>query len=141
MFYSSVSPSKEMRAAADEASTLVSEYSGEDSVSARIWEAKVAVEKQLKSSGAWDDTLKPEERRLVETMLEGNRGGVARTKEVREERAVLNKELSDLAAEFEVRAGRLISARPISNDNHSPPRKTVSKKRQRSSFLHHATCH
>jgi metallopeptidase MepB len=67
-----------------------------------IFDAQVAAEKNIKSSGQWDK-LSAEDRRLIDKMiLDGKRAGLALPAEKREKLTELKKELSQACLEFSV---------------------------------------
>jgi hypothetical protein len=76
-FYRLVSPSKDLRDAATKAENILLNYSVEASMRLDLFQAQLATEMNLKSSGEWD-RLDSESRRLVEKMiLDGKRAGLA----------------------------------------------------------------
>ncbi|KAF5382609.1 hypothetical protein D9615_002965 [Tricholomella constricta] len=99
-FYQNVSPTKELRDASNEAESLVRQFSVESSMRLDVYHAKVAAQKNLKESGAWDK-LSPEEKRLVDKMiLDGTRAGLALPEKERIELTALKKELSQVCLDF-----------------------------------------
>lgn len=99
-FYKNVSPSKELRDASNEADALLRDYNVDASLRVDVFNAKVAAEKNIKTSGK---VLTPEEQRLVEKMiLEGKRDGLALPEDEREELKKLQKALSQTCLEFSV---------------------------------------
>lgn len=67
-FYQNVSPSKELRDASNEAEALLQAYGVESSMRVDVFQAKVAAEKNIKESGAWE-SLTAEEKRLTDKMV------------------------------------------------------------------------
>ena len=121
----SVSPSKELREAADQAETLLNDFDVEVSTRVDVFKAKIAAEENIKESGLWDQ-LSSEERRLVDKMvwqlfdycydrlspsdagrflqiLDGKRLGLGLPAEKVAELTALKKELSQVISEYEVR--------------------------------------
>ncbi|KZT12028.1 Metalloprotease [Laetiporus sulphureus 93-53] len=97
-FYQNVSSSKELRDASNAGEVLVRDYGVESSMRLDVFQAKVAAEKNIKTSG---ETLGPEEQRLIEKMLlDGRRAGLALPEKEREELMKLKKELSQASLEF-----------------------------------------
>jgi len=100
LFYQNVSTSKELRDAANAAEVLLREYGIETSMRLDVYQAKVNAEKNIKTS---DDTLNPEEKRLVEKLiLDGKRAGLSLPEKERKELEKLQKELSQTCVEFSV---------------------------------------
>ncbi|KAF8905842.1 hypothetical protein CPB84DRAFT_1726845 [Gymnopilus junonius] len=99
-FYKNVSPSKELRDAADKAESLLNDFEVERSIRLDVFAAKAFAEDNIKQSNHWDK-LSPEERRLVEKMiLDGKRNGLALSADERAELTVLKKELKQVCSEF-----------------------------------------
>ena len=100
IFYQNVSPSKELRDAANAAEVLLREYGIEMSMRLDVYQAKVNAEKNIKAS---DRKLNPEEERLVEKLLlDGKRAGLDLPEQERKELEKLKKELSQVSVEFSV---------------------------------------
>lgn len=101
-FYGYVSPSQELREAANEAEALIKGFSIEASLRLDVQKAKEAAEAHLKESGEWDK-LTPESQRLVQKMLlDGKRNGLTLPEKERNEYAELNKQLTTASIEFNV---------------------------------------
>lgn len=67
-----------------------------------VFKVKIAAEKNMRESGAWDK-LSDEQQRLVEKMvLDGKRAGLALPEKEREELMKLKKELSQACLDFSV---------------------------------------
>jgi metallopeptidase MepB len=99
-FYQNVSPSKELRDASNEAEQLVRDFGVESSMRIDVYNAKVAAQKNIESSGK---KLNPEEQRLVEKMVqEGKRAGLGLPEADRERLTAWKKELSQVCLEFSV---------------------------------------
>ncbi|PPQ96842.1 hypothetical protein CVT26_006011 [Gymnopilus dilepis] len=119
----SVSPSKEVREAADQAETLLNDFDVEASTRVDVFKAKLAAEKNIKEAGLWDQ-LSSEERRLVDKMvwrlfgyrcgrlsrshaerftqiLDGKRLGLGLPAEKVAKLTSLKKELSQVISEYE----------------------------------------
>lgn len=97
-FYQNVSPSKELRDAANEAASMQRDQ--EVSVEMRIdlFQAKQAALKNIEQSAV---ALDAEEQRLVRKMLQdGTRAGLALPEDKREELSKLKKELSATCLQF-----------------------------------------
>lgn len=100
LFYQNVSPSKELRDAANAAELLLRDYGIEISMRVDVYQAKVNAEKNIKASNG---KLNPEEERLVEKLLlDGKRAGLNLPDEERKELEKLQKELSQTCVEFSV---------------------------------------
>ncbi|KAJ7366807.1 metallopeptidase MepB [Mycena albidolilacea] len=100
-FYQNVSPSKPLRDASTDADGLVRDYGVESSMRLDVFQAKLAAEKNIKSSGLWEK-LSSEEQRLVDKMiLEGKRAGLGLPEAERNTLTVLQKELSQVCLEFD----------------------------------------
>ncbi|KAJ7670262.1 hypothetical protein B0H17DRAFT_948922 [Mycena rosella] len=100
-FYQNVSPNKELRDASTEADSAVRDYSVESSMRLDVYQAKLAAEKNIKSSGLWEK-LSDEAQRLIEKMiLDGKRAGLGLTESKRNTLIVLQKELSQVCLEFD----------------------------------------
>ncbi|KAJ7175804.1 metallopeptidase MepB [Mycena filopes] len=103
-FYQNVSPSKALRDASTASDGLVRDYSVESAMRLDVFQAKVAAEENIKSSGVWD-TLSSEDRRLIEKMvaqiLDGKRSGLGLPEAERTELTVKKKELSAVCLEFD----------------------------------------
>ncbi|KAJ6508867.1 metallopeptidase MepB [Mycena sanguinolenta] len=100
-FYQNVSPSKQLRDASTDADGLVRDYSVESSMRLDVFEAKLAAEKNIKSSGLWEK-LSSEEQRLVDKMiLAGKRAGLGLPEAERNTLTALQKELSQVCLEFD----------------------------------------
>ncbi|KAJ7784621.1 metallopeptidase MepB [Mycena metata] len=100
-FYQNVAPSKALRDASTAADSLVRDYGVESSMRLDVFQAKVAAEKNIKSSGVWEK-LNSEEQRLVEKMiLDGKRSGLDLPEAERNTLTVLQKELSQVCLEFD----------------------------------------
>jgi len=67
-FYQSVSSSKEIRDASNDAESLVRDFGVDASMRLDVFNAKVAAERNIKASHQWEK-LSAEERRLVEKMV------------------------------------------------------------------------
>jgi Zn-dependent oligopeptidase len=79
---------------------MLRDYDVEISMRPDIFQAKLAAEKNMKSSGEWD-RLDSESQRLVEKMIvDGKRAGLALPEEERDELKALKKALSDLCLQF-----------------------------------------
>ena len=91
-FYQQVSTSKELRDASNQAEILIRDFGVESSMRIDVYNAKVAAQKNIKSSGK---KLNPEEQRLVEKMIQdGSRAGLALPEPDRERLTEWKKELS-----------------------------------------------
>jgi Zn-dependent oligopeptidase len=100
IFYQNVSPSKELRDAANAAEVLLREYGIGVSMRLDVYQAKANAEKNIKASGR---KLNPEEERLVEKLiLDGKRAGLDLPDKERNELEKLKKELSQTCVEFSV---------------------------------------
>ncbi|KAJ7935586.1 metallopeptidase MepB [Mycena leptocephala] len=100
-FYQNVSPSKELRDASTDADSLVRAYGVESSMRLDVYQAKLAAEKNIKSSGLWEK-LSSEEQRLIDKMiLQGKRSGLGLPEDERNTLTVLQKELSQVCLEFD----------------------------------------
>ncbi|KAJ7794145.1 hypothetical protein B0H14DRAFT_2923888 [Mycena olivaceomarginata] len=100
-FYQNVSPSKPLRDASTDADGLVRDYGVESSMRLDVFQAKLAAEKHIKSSGLWEK-LSSEEQRLVDKMiLAGKRAGLGLPEAERNTLTVLQKELSQVCLEFD----------------------------------------
>ncbi|KAF7365271.1 Metallopeptidase MepB [Mycena venus] len=100
-FYQNVSPSKELRDASNDADGLVRDYGVESSMRLDVFQAKLAAEKNIKSSGLWEK-LSSEEQRLIDKMiLAGKRAGLGLPEAERNTLTVLQKELSQVCLEFD----------------------------------------
>lgn len=99
-FYQNVAISKELRDASTQAEQLQRDFGVEDSMRLDVFQAKVAAEKNLRESGAFE-RLTGEQRRLVEKMiLDGKRAGLALPEEEKTQLMALQKELSQVVVEF-----------------------------------------
>ncbi|KAG6335973.1 hypothetical protein ID866_3126 [Astraeus odoratus] len=99
-FYQNVATSKELRDASTQAEQLQRDFSVEESMRLDVFQAKLAAEKNLRDSGAFEK-LTSEQQRLVEKMvLDGRRAGLALPEEEREILMALKKELSQVTVEF-----------------------------------------
>ncbi|KAG6917456.1 hypothetical protein DXG01_002433 [Tephrocybe rancida] len=99
-FYQNVSPSKELRDAANEAESVVRQFGIESSMRLDVFNAKVAAQNNLKESGEWDK-LSAEEKRLVDkSILDGTRAGLALPETERTKLTTLKKELSQACLDF-----------------------------------------
>ncbi|KAI9465435.1 Metalloprotease [Lactarius psammicola] len=97
-FYQHVSTSKELRDASNEAEILVRDFGVESSMRIDVYNAKVAAQKNIESSGK---ELKQEEQRLVEKMVQdGTRAGLFLPEADRERLTEWKKELSQVCLEF-----------------------------------------
>lgn len=67
-FYQSVSPSKEIRDASNDAESLIRDFGVEASMRLDVFTAKVGAEKNIKASNQWEK-LSAEEQRLIERMV------------------------------------------------------------------------
>lgn len=106
-FYQNVSPSKELRDASNEAEQLTNDFGVESSMRIDVFNAKIAAQKNIEASGK---ELNPEERRLVEKMVQdGTRAGLALPEADRERLTVWKKELSQVCLEFSVSTFHSIS--------------------------------
>lgn len=104
-FYQNVSPSQELRDAANAAEVAVKDFLVDSSMRLDVFRAKQAAKKNIEESKR---VLSPEERRLVEKMiLDGTRAGLALPDAEREKLTALNKELSQTCSEFCVSAAVL----------------------------------
>ncbi|KAJ7095922.1 metallopeptidase MepB [Mycena belliarum] len=100
-FYQNVSPSKELRDASTAADSLVRDYGVESSMRLDVFNAKLAAEENIKTSGLWTK-LSDEEQRLVEKMvLDGKRAGLGLPEDKRNILTGLQKELSQVCLEFD----------------------------------------
>ncbi|KAF7346236.1 Metallopeptidase MepB [Mycena sanguinolenta] len=100
-FYQNVSPSKALRDASTDADGLVRDYNVESSMRLDVFQAKLAAEKNIKSSGLWEK-LSSEEQRLIDKMiLEGKRAGLGLPEAERNTLTKLQKELSQVCLEFD----------------------------------------
>ncbi|KAJ7254409.1 hypothetical protein B0H12DRAFT_1115452 [Mycena haematopus] len=100
-FYQNVSPSKQLRDASTDADGLVRDYGVESSMRLDVFQAKLAAEKNMKSSGLWEN-LSSEEQRLVDKMiLAGKRAGLGLPEAERNTLTTLQKELSQVCLEFD----------------------------------------
>ncbi|KAG2069924.1 zincin [Suillus decipiens] len=99
-FYQNVSTSHELRDASNQAEVLQRDFDVEESMRPDVFKAKVAAEKNLRSSGEWEK-LSDEQRRLVEKMvLDDKRAGLALPENEREVLMRLKKELSQACLDF-----------------------------------------
>ncbi|KAL1748030.1 hypothetical protein HDZ31DRAFT_30711 [Schizophyllum fasciatum] len=99
-FYQNVSPSKELRDASNDAEGLCRDFGVTSSMRLDVFKAKAAAEKNLKSSGQYDN-LSPEDKRLVDKMiLDGKRAGLALSDDKRDALMSLKKELSQTCLQF-----------------------------------------
>ena len=123
-FYQNVSTSKQLRDASNEAEVLVRDYGVDASMRLDVFQAKVAAEKNIKTSGR---KLDAEEQRLVDKMLlDGKRAGLALPEAQRTELMKLKKELSQTSLEFSVSTTRVyIISRAL---NHLYYRKTTMRR-------------
>ncbi|KAI9465436.1 Metalloprotease [Lactarius psammicola] len=97
-FYQHVSTSKELRDASNEAEVLVRDFGVESSMRIDVYNAKVAAQKNIESSGK---KLNQEEQRLVEKMVQdGTRAGLSLPEADRERLTEWKKELSQVCLEF-----------------------------------------
>ncbi|KAF8208884.1 metallopeptidase MepB [Mycena galopus ATCC 62051] len=100
-FYQNVSPSKELRDASTNSDGLVRDYGVESSMRLDVFQAKLAAEKNIKSSGLWEQ-LSSEDQRLVDKMiLAGKRAGLGLPEADRNTLTLLQKELSQVCLEFD----------------------------------------
>ncbi|KAJ7134561.1 hypothetical protein C8R44DRAFT_770807 [Mycena epipterygia] len=100
-FYQNVSPSKQLRDASTDADSIVRDYGVESSMRIDVFQAKLAAEKNIKSSGLWEK-LSSEEQRLVDKMiLDGKRSGLGLPESERNTLTLLQKELSQVCLEFD----------------------------------------
>ncbi|KAI0349471.1 Metalloprotease [Trametes cingulata] len=96
--YQNVSPSQELRDAANQAEVLVQDFRVDSSMRLDVFRAKQGAKKNIAVSG---QKLSPEEQRLVDKMiLDGTRAGLALPDAEREKLTKLNKELSQTCSEF-----------------------------------------
>lgn len=99
-FYQNVATSKELRDASTEAEQLQRDFAVEESMRLDVFQAKIAAEKNLHESSAFEKLTK-EQQRLVEKMvLDGKRAGLALPQQERESLVALKKELSHITVEF-----------------------------------------
>ncbi|KAH7885032.1 hypothetical protein F5I97DRAFT_1810510 [Phlebopus sp. FC_14] len=99
-FYQNVATSKELRDASTEAEKLQRDFAVEESMRLDVFLAKVAAERNLRASGAYEK-LSKEQQRLVEKMvLDGKRAGLSLPEKEREELMALKKELSQACLDF-----------------------------------------
>ncbi|KAI0632166.1 metallopeptidase MepB [Trametes polyzona] len=97
-FYQNVSPSKELRDAANAAEVAVTDFLVDSSMRIDVFRAKQAARKNIHESGR---PLTQEERRLMDKMiLDGTRSCLALAETERAELQNLNKELSQACIEF-----------------------------------------
>lgn len=102
-FYQNVSPSKELRDAANEAASMQREQDVEVSMRIDLFQAKQAALKNIEQSAK---ALDAEEQRLVRKMLQdGIRAGLALPEDKRKELSKLKKELSATCLQFIVSLG------------------------------------
>lgn len=102
-FYQNVATSKELRDASTNAEQLQRDFAVEESMRLDVFQAKIAAEKNLRESGAFEKLTK-EQQRLVEKMvLDDKRAGLALPQQERESLMALKKELSQVTVEFTVR--------------------------------------
>ncbi|KAJ6584908.1 hypothetical protein B0H19DRAFT_926190 [Mycena capillaripes] len=100
-FYQNVSPSKQLRDASTDADSAVRDYGVESSMRLDVYQAKLAAEKTIKSSGLWEK-LSSEEQRLIDKMiLAGKRAGLGLPESERNTLMALQKELSQVCLEFD----------------------------------------
>ncbi len=128
-FYQNVSPSQELRDAANAAEIAVKDFLVDSSMRLDVFRAKQAAKKNIEESGR---VLLPEERRLVDKMiLDGTRAGLALPDAEREQFTRLNKELSQACSEFCVSVPTS-SLGKIAADAIAPvhTRKTAMRRRQ-----------
>jgi hypothetical protein len=98
--YQNVSPSQELREASNAVDALVREYGVASSMRVDVYQAKIAAEKNAKSSGEWEK-LSPEAQRLAEKMLlDGRRAGLDLPDAQRKELEALKKELEYTCLDF-----------------------------------------
>ncbi|OJT11543.1 Thimet oligopeptidase [Trametes pubescens] len=97
-FYQNVSPSQELRDAANAAEIAVKDFLVDSAMRLDVFRAKQAAKKNIEESGR---VLSSEERRLMYKMiLDGTRAGLALPDAEREQLTRLNKELSQACSEF-----------------------------------------
>jgi Zn-dependent oligopeptidase len=98
--YRFFSPSRDVQDASSKAVSLLSDYGVETSMRLDVFQAKLAAEKNMKTSGEWE-RLDSESRRLVEKMIvEGKRVGLALPEKEKDELKALRKELESLCIQF-----------------------------------------
>lgn len=99
-FYQNVALSKELRDSSTQAEQLQRDFGVEESMRLDVFQAKIAAEKNLHETGAFEE-LTSEQQRLVKKMvLDGKRAGLALPEEDRTELMALQKELSQVVVEF-----------------------------------------
>ncbi|KDQ07822.1 hypothetical protein BOTBODRAFT_38504 [Botryobasidium botryosum FD-172 SS1] len=97
-FYQSVSTSKELRDASNEAEKLVRDYGIESSMRLDVFEAMLKAKKNVEVTG---QVLTSEETKLLNEMIrDGRRSGLALPEEQRTKLMELRKELSQTCLEF-----------------------------------------
>ncbi|KAI6016480.1 hypothetical protein BKA83DRAFT_4336729 [Pisolithus microcarpus] len=99
-FYQNVAMSKELRDSSTQAEQLQRDFGVEESMRLDVFQAKIAAEKNLHETGAFEE-LTSEQQRLVKKMvLDGKRAGLALPEEDRTQLMALQKELSQVVVEF-----------------------------------------